>query len=134
MRRRFQTLAFKVPLKSRHYDKQFEISEETVQRFGEGILRNGTGFKSMELSNIVWAISTLKVVFDDDVIRVVDAAICAAIETQPDFFSSQSVSNILWAAGNHPEGMPLSDRLLNSLRDMSYAKFDTFTSQVGRRK
>jgi hypothetical protein len=110
-------------------NKGFAPHPETVARFGEGILRNKDGFKSMELSNVVWAISTLRLELPSEVIDALDDAVCTAIETQPDFFSSQSVSNILWAAGNHPEGMPLSPRLLHALAEMSYAKFATFTPQ-----
>lgn len=110
-------------------NKGFAPRPETVARFGEGILLNKDGFKSMEMSNIVWAVSTLRLEFPAEVIAALDDAVCNAIETQPEFFSSQSVSNILWAAGNHPEGMPLSKRLLHSLAEMSYAKFSTFTPQ-----
>jgi hypothetical protein len=157
----------------------FSIKPETVARFGEGILLNKHGFKSMELSNIVWAVSTLRLEFPSEVIEALDDAVCHAIDTQPDYFSSQSVSNVLWdtspnpaphsphpeahtpnptpqtltpctsnpepchpdplhlaqvsnvlwAAGNHPGCMPLSDRLLHALAAMSFDKFHTFTPQ-----
>jgi len=56
----------------------------------------------MELSNVIWATSTLQLEFPTEVINALDDAVCAQIEHKPDIFSTQSVSNIVWAAGNHP--------------------------------
>ena len=60
----------------------------------------------MELSNLVWATSTLRIQFGSpDVMAAMDAAMIDAAHNEPHFFSSQSISNILWAAGNHPDGV-----------------------------
>lgn len=107
----------------------FELHPETVRRFGDGILSNIDGFKSMELSNVVWGIATMRLTFPNEVIAAIDGALMRAIETQPEMFSSQSVSNILWAAGNHPQGVYFSERLLAALAEMSHAKFSAFTPQ-----
>ena len=111
-------------------NRGYEIGKDTVDAFGEGILRHIRGFKSMELSNLVWATSTLKIQFEDrEVMAAMDAAMIDAAHDEPHFFSSQSISNILWAAGNHPDGVQLSEELLGVLADLSVRKFETFTPQ-----
>ena len=111
-------------------NRGYEITAESVDAFGEGILRHIDGFKSMELSNLVWATSTLRIQFGSpDVMAAMDAAMIDAAHNEPHFFSSQSISNILWAAGNHPDGVQLSGELLGVLADLSVRKFETFTPQ-----
>jgi hypothetical protein len=111
-------------------NRGYEITSESVDAFGEGILRHIDGFKSMELSNLVWATSTLRIQFGSpDVMAAMDAAMIDAAHNEPHFFSSQSISNILWAAGNHPDGVQLSGELLGVLADLSVRKFETFTPQ-----
>jgi hypothetical protein len=44
-------------------------------------------------------------------------------------FSTQSVANILWAAGNTPELVPLDVNVLDALAKMTYSKFGEFTTQ-----
>ena len=55
-------------------NRGYEIGKDTVDAFGEGILRHIRGFKSMELSNLVWATSALKIQFEDrEVMAAMDA-------------------------------------------------------------
>ena len=92
------------------------------------MIKNKDGFKSMELSNVV-APSTLRLRVFDDVARAIDVAAPQGDRREPGRFSSQSVSNILWAAGNHPEGHAPSKRLLDALAHLTVSKFDSFTPQ-----
>jgi hypothetical protein len=83
----------------------------------------------MELSNIVWAISTTRTVMLPGVAQVLDDAVVTACVRFPRTFSTQSVANILWAAGNTPQLFPLSTRALDELAKMTYSKFPDFTTQ-----
>ena len=92
--------------------------------FSCGILQNIWEFKSMELSNVIWATSTLQLEFPMEVINALDDAVCRQIEQKPDIFSTQSVSNIVWAAGNHPTGLVLSERLFYLMAQIALAGLD----------
>ena len=107
------------------------IAAETAVAFSEYILSPGaaSGFKSMELSNIIWAISTMRCHVSREVGKTLDAAVVQACDDAPHMFSTQSVANILWAAGNTPELVPLSTAALDRLAKMTYAKFPEFTTQ-----
>ena len=112
-------------------DASYGISAETARAFSEYILAPGSvaGFKSMELSNIIWAISTMRCVVSRDTGEALDEAVVRACDDAPHMFSTQSVANILWAAGNTPELVPLSTAALDRLAKMTYAKFPEFTTQ-----
>ena len=67
--------------------KSFEsgLAQETADAFSEYILAPGhaNGFKSMELSNIVWAISTGKAVMKPGVSDVLNALVVRACRESP---------------------------------------------------
>ena len=112
-------------------DASYGISAETASAFSEYILAPGSvaGFKSMELSNIIWAISTMRCVVSRATGDALSEAVVRACDDAPHVFSTQSVANILWAAGNTPELVPLSTAALDRLAKMTYAKFPEFTTQ-----
>ena len=115
-------------------NKGLELRPDTVSRFGDGIVRLASGFKSMELSNIVWAIASMNLSglsggLPREVMVALDDAMCRSIASDPDTFSSQSVANTLWAAGNAPDVVTLSPRLMDALASVSCDKFHTFTPQ-----
>ena len=112
-------------------DASYGISAETASAFSEYILAPGSvaGFKSMELSNIIWAISTMRCVVSRETGDALSEAVVRACDDAPHVFSTQSVANILWAAGNTPELVPLSTAALDRLAKMTYAKFPEFTTQ-----
>ena len=107
------------------------ISTATARAFSEYIAAPGAAFefKSMELSNVIWAISTMRCRVSDAVGEALNEAVVRACDDAPHVFSTQSVANILWAAGNTPELVPLSVRALDRLARMTYAKFPEFTTQ-----
>jgi hypothetical protein len=112
-------------------DDQSGISTATARAFSEYIAAPGAAFefKSMELSNVIWAISTMRCRVSDEVGEALNEAVVRACDDAPHMFSTQSVANILWAAGNTPELVPLSTRALDRLARMTYAKFPEFTKQ-----
>ena len=112
-------------------DQSAGISTATARAFSEYIAAPGAAFefKSMELSNVIWAISTMRCRVSDEVGEALNEAVVRACDDAPHVFSTQSVANILWAAGNTPELVPLSTRALDRLARMTYAKFPEFTKQ-----
>ena len=107
------------------------IAPATARAFSAYITSPGAadGFKSMELSNVIWAISTMRCRVSRETGEALDAAVVRACDDAPHMFSTQSVANILWAAGNTPELVPLSTEALDRLAKMTYAKFPEFTTQ-----
>ena len=110
--------------------EDFGLSQLSADAFSDYILdSNAYGFKSMELSNIIWAISTSRAGMKEGVSDVLNQAVCDACDDAPHMFSTQSVANILWAAGNTPDLVPLSTQVLDKLAKMTYSKFGEFTTQ-----
>jgi hypothetical protein len=103
----------------------------TVTNFSAAISKNLKDFKSMEFSNIIWALGTTKMALDppellDDILDEVHSSIKAL----PNMWSSQSVSNILWAmASVHKDIRPRHDPLLRTLTVYVERKANSFIGQ-----
>ena len=103
----------------------------TVTNFSTAISKNLRDFKSMEFSNIIWALGTTKMALDppellDDILDEVHSSIKAL----PNMWSSQSVSNILWAmASVHKDIRPRHDPLLRTLTVYVERKANSFIGQ-----
>lgn len=76
----------------------YTLKPETIAKFSQAIRRQLKDFKSMEFSNVVWALATMKTHLDP--LEVFDELLDemhASIKAVPNMWSSQSVSNTLWA-------------------------------------
>ena len=84
----------------------FSLTDASARAFGRAVIKNKDGFKSMELSNVVWALSTLRLRVSDDVARAIDDACHREIVENPGGFSSQSVSTSCGPRGTTRKATP----------------------------
>ena len=112
----------------------YTLKADTMRAFSRAISRNIKEFKSMEFSNVIWALATMRV--ECDITAIVDETldeIHSNILAFPNMWSAQSVSNILWAmatlAGSGHQMRPRHDELLRTLVMYVERKTSSFIAQ-----
>ena len=93
----------------------YQLRPELVSKFSQAI-RRVKDFKSMEFSNMIWAVGTMKIELDPPELfdEILDECL-ASMKALPNMWSSQSVSNILWAMAslNKPRTRARHEELLS---------------------
>lgn len=108
-----------------------QLRPQLVTKFSNAIRRNITEFKSMEFSNVIWALGTMKIDLDPPELldEILDECL-ASLKERPNMWSSQSVSNNLWAMASLSRQMrPRHDEFLAATMSFLERRTNSFILQ-----